>query len=186
VGDRKAIDFAHRALEAAADDPVVLINAAFPLAYFGENIGDMITLADRALALNPSYARGWYVSAILRVIAGEGDIAIGHIEKSVRLSPRDSLGVPTAIIGLRQFLARDFELSAQNFRLTVRQVPGWPASYRFLAACYAHLGQLDEARAAIEQLRSIGADLMPSLPFPNREIHELLVSGLRLAAGEDT
>jgi pentatricopeptide repeat protein len=62
----------------------------------------------------------------------------------------------------------------------VRQVPGWPASYRFLAACYAHLGRVDEARAVIEQLRAIGAEMMPSLPFPNREMHELLISGLRL------
>jgi adenylate cyclase len=183
---RKAVAFARRALEAAGDDPVVLINAAYPLAYSGENIGDMTALADRALSLNPSYARGWYVSAILRVIAGQPRLAIEHVEKSVRLSPRASLGVPTAIIGLAQFFCHDFEVAAQNFRLTVRQVPGWPASYRFLAACYAHLGRLDEARAAIEQLRSIGADLMPSLPFPNREMHELLVSGLCLAAGEAT
>jgi len=181
---RKAIDLARRALEAAGDDPVVLINAAFPLAYFGEDIGDMIALADRALSLNPSYARGWYVSAILRVIAGEPDLAIEHIDRSIRLSPRDYVGVPTSIIGLAQFLAHHFEPAAQNFRLTVRHVPGWPAAYRSLAASYAHLGRLDEARGTIEELRAMGADLMPHVPFPNREVHELLISGLRLAASE--
>jgi len=137
-----------------------------------------------ALTLNPSYARGWYVSAILRVIAGEPELAIEHIEKSARLSPRDYPGVPTATIGLAHFFCRRFDLAAQNFRLTVRQVPGWPAGYRSLAACYAHMGRLNEAREVIEQLRAIGADLEPHLPFPNREIHSLLISGLRLAAGE--
>jgi len=180
----RAVDFARRALEAAGDDPAVLINAAYPLAYFGEDVGDMIALADRALTLNPSYARGWYVSAILRVIAGEPELAIEHIEKSARLSPRDYPGVPTATIGLAHFFCRRFDLAAQNFRLTVRQVPGWPAGYRSLAACYAHMGRLNEAREVIEQLRAIGADLEPHLPFPNREIHSLLISGLRLAAGE--
>jgi len=34
-------------------------------------------------------------------------------------------------------------------------------------------------------LRAMGADLMPHVPFPNREVHELLISGLRLAAGEE-
>jgi adenylate cyclase len=181
---RKAVDFARRALEAAGDDPVTLINAAYPLAYFGEDIGDMIALADRALFLNPSYARGWYVSAILRLIAGEPELAIEHIDRSIRLSPRDYVGVPTAIIGLAHLLGRRFEPAAQNFRLTVRQVPGWAAAYRSLAACYAHLGRLDAARAVIEQLRAMGTDTMPHVPFPNRDVHELLISGLRLASGE--
>src|SRR5262249_16045917 len=90
---RKAVDFAHRPHEPAGDDPVAVINAVYPLAYFGEDIDDMIALADRELSLNPSYARGWYVSAILRVIAGEPDLAIQHIDRSIRLSPRDYVGV---------------------------------------------------------------------------------------------
>jgi len=36
------------------------------LAYFGEDIGAMMGLLDRALALNPSFARGWYLSGIIR------------------------------------------------------------------------------------------------------------------------
>ena len=122
--------------------------------------------------------------AILRVIAGKPELALEHIDRSIRLSPRDHVGVHTSIIGLAHFLTCHFELAAQNFRLTVRRVPGWPASYRFLAACYAHLQRGDEAYAAIEQLRAIGADPMPCLPFPNRKMHELLISGLRLATGE--
>ena len=43
------------------NDPGVLANAAFVLAYFGEDIGAMIGLVDRALALNPSFARGWFL-----------------------------------------------------------------------------------------------------------------------------
>ena len=183
---QKAMAFARRAIEVAGDDPVTVINAAYPLAYFGEDIGDMIALADRALSLNPSYARGWYVSAILRVIAGEPEVAIERIDRSVRLSPRDYPRAPQTITGLAHFLVRHFELAAQDLRLSVRHTPGCPAPYRLLAACYAHLGRHDDARATIEQLRAMGTDAMPHLPFPNREIHELLVSGLRLAMGEET
>src|SRR5215469_7851556 len=49
----KGVDFARRALETAGDDPGVLANAALALAYFGEDIGAMMALVDRALALNP-------------------------------------------------------------------------------------------------------------------------------------
>src|SRR5205814_5111427 len=55
---RKGADFARRALEVAGDDPGILANSALALAYFGEEIGAMMALVDRALALNPNYARG--------------------------------------------------------------------------------------------------------------------------------
>src|SRR6266404_4094808 len=45
----KGADFARRALEVAGDDPVVLVHAAHALAYFGEDIGAMMALVDRAL-----------------------------------------------------------------------------------------------------------------------------------------
>ena len=58
------------------------------LAYFGEDIGAMMALVDRALALNPNFARGWHISGFLRLWAGQPDIAIEHLEQSLRLSPR--------------------------------------------------------------------------------------------------
>jgi tetratricopeptide (TPR) repeat protein len=84
----KGADFARRALGVAGDDPGTLANAALALASFGEDIGAMMALIDRALALNPNYARGWLVSGILRVWAGEPDTAIEHVDASLRLSPR--------------------------------------------------------------------------------------------------
>ena len=57
---RKAIDLARQALQVGENDPGILANAALVLAHFGEDIGAMIGLVDRALALNPSFARGWY------------------------------------------------------------------------------------------------------------------------------
>jgi hypothetical protein len=54
------------------------------LAAFGEHIDAMIGLADRALALNPSFARGWYLSGVLRVFAGQPHLAIEHVETSLR------------------------------------------------------------------------------------------------------
>ena len=53
----KAIDLARKALEVGENDPRILANAATALALFGEDIGAIIGLVDRALALNPSYAR---------------------------------------------------------------------------------------------------------------------------------
>jgi adenylate cyclase len=97
----KGIDLARRALEAGENDPRILVNAANVLATFGdamgtfgEDIGAMIGLVDRAPALNPSYARGWLVSGLLRVFAGQHDLAIEHVETSLHLSPRELTGTP--------------------------------------------------------------------------------------------
>ncbi len=68
-------------------DPGVLANSTFVLAWFGEDIGTMLGLVDRALALNPSFARGWYLSGLLRTYAGMRDRAIEHVETAMRLSP---------------------------------------------------------------------------------------------------
>jgi tetratricopeptide (TPR) repeat protein len=66
---RKACDLARQALEAGENDPRILVNAANVLALFGEDIGAMIGLVDRALTLNPNYARGWFVSGLLRIFS---------------------------------------------------------------------------------------------------------------------
>ncbi len=79
-------------LEVAGDDPVILVNAALALAYFGEDIGAMMALVDRALALNPSFARGWHIGGALKAYAGQPDIAIEYIETALRLSPRARIG----------------------------------------------------------------------------------------------
>jgi predicted TPR repeat methyltransferase len=57
-------------------------------ASFGEDIDAMIALVDRAIAFNPSYARGWHISGFLRLWAGQTDLAIEHANRALRLSPR--------------------------------------------------------------------------------------------------
>jgi adenylate cyclase len=181
----KGADFARRALEVARDDPSVLVHAAQALAHFGEDIGAMMTLVDRAMALNPSYARGWHISGVLRLMAGQPDIAIEHEETSLRLSPRARVGTSFALIGNAHFLARRFDEAVPKLLLAIQDDPSFPQPHRVLAACYAHMGRLDEARAIVARLRAITAQVVPSdLPWRNPEHRELYLSGLRLAAGE--
>jgi TolB-like protein len=181
----KAVDFARRALQVTDNDPGVLGNAAIVLAEFGEDIGVPMALVDRALALNPSDARCWYASGVVRLWAGQPDVAISHVKTSLRLSPRERTGTSQSRIGEAQFFQRRFDEAASTLALSIEENPGAPVAHRFLAACYAHMGRLDEARAIVAQLRSITAMVVPSaLPYRDAEHHELLLSGLRLAAGE--
>src|SRR6516165_7067427 len=184
---RKAIDLARQAVEVGENDPRILADSANVLAMFGEDIGAMIELVDRALTLNPSYARGWFVSGLLRVFAGQHDVAIEHIETSLRLSPRERMGSPLSLMGLAYFFRRQYEEAKAKLLLAIQDNPGHPPAYRHLAACYAHMGQLDEARAIVAQLRAITLVIVPSfVPYRNPENRELYLSGLRLAACEAT
>ena len=71
--------------------------------------------------------------------------------------------------------------------LAIQDDPGQPPAYRALAACYAHMGRLDDARQIVKQLRAITSVVIPGVSLlQNPEHRELLLSGLRLAAGEKT
>jgi tetratricopeptide (TPR) repeat protein len=184
---RTAMDLARRALRAAPDDPEVLAPSAFVLAWYGEDIDVAIGLVDRCLDLNPSFARGWYWSAVLRLFAGQPDLAIKHFKASLRLSPRDRLGAPLTGIGIALFFSRRFDEAVAKLRMALEQHPTLALPYQFLASCLAHMGRLDDAREVVARLRSLTSVVVPpGSQFRNLEHRELYLSGLRLAGGEET
>jgi len=182
---REGVDLSRQALRVASDDPGVLGGAAAALAYFGEDIHAAIELIDRALALNPSFARGWVTSGRLRLWAGQPELAISHFETSLRLSPHAHRSGTFMEIGLGHFFARRFEDAVMMLLRSLQEHPGWAPTYRFLAACYAHMGRLDEARETIRRLKAVTPVVMPNaMHWRIPEHRELFLSGLRLAAGE--
>jgi len=164
-----------------------LANAARALAYFGEDIGAMMALVDRALEFNPNHARGWLISGLLKMWAGQPDVAIEHVDTALRLSPRASIGLSLSVIGGALFLCRRFDEAAHKLSIALQEDSDSPHPYRYLAACYAHMGRLDEAREIVKRLRAITPAVMPDArQLREPEHRELFLSGLRLAAGETT
>ena len=95
-----------------------------------------------------------------------------------------ALAIPSGfpIIGSAYFCSRRFAEAAEKLALSVRAYAGWPLPYRTLAACYAHMGRLDDARAVIDQLRAVGPVMGTEINrYRRAEDRELLSSGLRLA-----
>jgi pentatricopeptide repeat protein len=186
INRRKAISLARRALRVAADDPEVHATAGFTIGFFSDDINAAIGLIDRSLTLNPSFARGWHWSGVLRNFAGQPDLAIEHFETSSRLTPRDRIGgnLDTGL-GASHFLRRRFDYAEANLLSSLEQAPNFAVTYRILASCYAHMGRLDEAREIVERLRAITSVVIPSvIPYRNPKHRDLFLSGLRLAEGE--
>jgi adenylate cyclase len=182
---RTGVDLARRALRSAPDDPNVLALAAAMLGYFGEDIEVSLALIDRCLTLNPSCARGWHWSALLRVFAGQPELAIQHFQNYLRLSPRDRMATYLNVIGEAYFFSRRFTEAAANLLASLDLAPTFPVTYRVLASCYAHMGRLDEAREIVRRLRAITPAVMElGTRYRNLELRELFLSGLRSASGE--
>src|SRR5262249_35716536 len=181
---RMGLDLTRRALRVAADDPDILALAAYLLGHFGEGIDIAIGFMDRALALRPSFAHGWFWSGYLRLFAGQPDLAIEHFERCRRLSPRDPLEARRLTgIACAHFFNRRFDDAAGILLAALEELPGYAAAYRFLAACYAHLGRLDEARAIVTRLPQIASQVATDAERGMRdsEQRQLPLSGLRLS-----
>jgi TolB-like protein/class 3 adenylate cyclase len=184
---QQALNLARRALRISADDPRVLSDAAMVLAYLDENTTIATALIDRALSLNPSYARGWNISGAIRLAEGRTDLAIEHFERSAQLDPSGRIEKWAQMgIGIACFFNERFQDAVARFQLALEHLPNVALIYRFLAASYAHLGRLAEAHATVTRLRALTAPVLPTLmPYRDDTHRKLLWSGLRRAMGEE-
>lgn len=120
-------------------------------------------------------------------MAGHPEIAIEHLEKAQRLSPRAQYGHWQSLMGVAHFLTRRFDQAVPHLIVAMQQDQGDPVPYRYLAASYAHLGRIEEARDVVSRLQAITSDVISNVSFLRSTEHrELLLSGLRLAMGETT
>jgi hypothetical protein len=55
------------------------------------------------------FARGWMFSGFLRLYAGQSDLAVEHLEISLRLSPRDRRALRLTGIGIALFFNHRFD-----------------------------------------------------------------------------
>lgn len=182
----KAVELARQSLRADSNDPIVLTEAARVLGYFTEELDSAIRMIERALLLNPSHARGWYWNGWIRLFAGHPEMAFGHFETALRLNPRHRPYLTG--IGAAHFFSRQYDAAIRALLASLDELPGWPTTYRFLAAAYAQFGELERARQTVEQLRAItpvfspAADCSGHPAFRHREQLALYRDGLRAAA----
>jgi len=182
---QNALWFARRAVRSAGADAETLGRAAYVLAYCGEDINAATALVDSSLRINPSFADGWRWSGWLRLWAASPDVAIEHFERSLRLNPLGSSGGTLVAIGMAHFFARRLDQARTMLSRSLQQHPDWVPTNRFLAACYAHLGELDEAKMMIKRLRALTPVVLPKADhWRDPKQREFYLLGLRLAMSE--
>jgi adenylate cyclase len=148
-----------------------------------------IAEARTAVALNPNSA---FVISMLGCVLGFGgyrEEALERLQQAMRASPHDPLiwlwSIWRAVL---QFFSRDFVTALQTLRQVVRLRPSYAPPYEYVAASLAYLGQLDEAREALERVPPQSAEQLQRWqqrpPWMRPEDYALRVEGVHLAAGE--
>ena len=182
---RSAVDAAHRAVRAAADDPSVLAMAAFVVSRVEQDQVAAVALLDRAIDLNPGSSVVWGLSGTVRVGNEEVGLAIEHLETALRLDP---LGPERSAWigwkGMARFQQGRFREAAADLREWIQASDVYIA-HGFLAASYAQLGQISTAKEALEHYRR--TTMLPiaelSALFPDPTLRRLFKEGIDLAEG---
>jgi adenylate cyclase len=117
---------------------------------------EMLAAAERAVELDPSFASAHSWLGGFLALQGRLEEGLSSAEKAIRLSPRDPLlWFYFSNLANVHSAARRYEQAAEWARRSILGNPGFPYSRATLAASYAHLGRLDEARAEVEGLLRI-------------------------------
>jgi TolB-like protein/Tfp pilus assembly protein PilF len=146
---------------------------------------------EKATDLNPSLAHAHAALGQALVLAGEHERAEEQIRRAIRLSPRDPFSVYWyAHLGLAAFVAERYEEAIDWAGKTIQQNPNFPGGHRLLASSLGHLGQLAEARQALDQLLRLmpgmqADDVRRQVPFKKAADMERYLDGLRKAGLAD-
>jgi len=125
------------------------------LAFFARTAAEVkegADIVDQALSLNPNLARSWNLSGWVRILLGQPDLAIEHLERAMRLSPLDfafhAMEAATAHAHLAAGRYHEAVLWAER---ALRDQPNQGDALSALMIASARAGDLDRARAAMKR-----------------------------------
>jgi adenylate cyclase len=140
---------------------------------------------ERCLALSPNLAHAHLAKAHIFSYMGEGHRAIETLEAYRKLDPHYP-AITLYFLAEAQTLVGRYEDAIASLQARLARDPNSETSHALLASCYGHLGRLDEARAAWNEVMRLAPDFSIErrrriLPFKDPAIFERRVEGLRKA-----
>ena len=141
--------------------------------------------AERAIALDPGFARGYGSLGAALHYAGRSEEALARFETMVRLDPHCP-GPYQHFLAQAHFALGHVEEAIAALKTRLAGQPHSDVSRVLLAACYGHLDRTEEARAEWQEALRINPDYSLEhrrkiLPYKNPADFERVVEGLRRA-----
>ncbi len=184
---RIAIELAREALSIGDDDPEVLGQIGYTLAFFEANVKLGLDLVRQALEAAPSLAWLWGSQGFLDNYYGDCADAVTAFETSRRLDPRDPLAYRNNLgVGCAKLMLGDYDSALRAAMDAHEQASENPAVMRLVAACYAQLGDATHAREFAEKHMTLYPGFrirnwLNNHPFRHARNVELLWHGMRKA-----
>ena len=176
--------WARRAVELSEQEPVGHMALGGVLLWRRDYDGALAECR-RMIALDPNFAKGYSTAGMVMVYAGQPEKAIEKIGKSMRLDPHYS---PMVLHFLAQayFGLAQYETAANHLLARIARTPGTDSSRMLLAACYGHLGRLDDARLTWAEMLKVNPDFSLAqrarvLPYKDPAEFQRIVDGLSKA-----
>jgi tetratricopeptide (TPR) repeat protein len=156
---QEGLDAATRSIEADRDEGAGYMCKGLLLAYARgrDRIDEALTSLRRAHEINPHSMPTLTSLGFVEIMAGHAEPAIDHLQQALRISPRDPiqfsmhLQLSSAYLCIGQYA--DGVASAL---LGIREAPRLASLHAHLAANLVGLGELDKAKAALEEARRVG------------------------------
>jgi adenylate cyclase len=143
---------AQRSVALDDNDPLAQLVLGLAYSVTGER-EEMFAAFELAIQLNPSSPTAYAYLGNFLALAGSSDDAIEKLSKGMRLSPRDPLMfVFLSGMAYAHFAAGRYEDAVDWAQRSFQRRRDWLDAHVVLAASYAHLGRLDEARKASEEI----------------------------------
>jgi TolB-like protein/class 3 adenylate cyclase/Flp pilus assembly protein TadD len=143
----------------------------------------------RALDINPNFAAAHGHLGMAYALDDQSDKAVVHMEQAIRMSPHDpQTFLFNTNLAIAHYLSGRYAEAVVVGRKAVQQRPAFTPGLRIYSASLAQAGQIDEARAALDQLKSLQPEtsiawIEENLPYKPQAMAKL-VAGLRKAGLE--
>jgi adenylate cyclase len=142
---------------------------------------------EEAIKFNPSFAAAHVLLGQMYLYAGRREDAIERAEKGIRLSPSDPrLFIWLPALAGAHYQMRHYEEAVEAGRRSSSLNRNWPHGLRYVVAGLAQLGRIEEAQAALAELKLMDPNLefsasMLRRTWPNPADVDHLLDGLRKA-----
>jgi adenylate cyclase len=180
----EAESLARRAIELNDQEPVGHMALGSTLIWRRDHDGSMAAHR-RSIELDPNYAQGHIGLGVTLMYAGRAAEALEPFATAMRLDPHYP-NLLLHFLAQAEFSLGRYETAANNLLERIARNPETDASRMLLAACYGHLGRLEEARVLWAELLKINpgyslAQRARILPYKDAGDFQRITEGLAKA-----
>lgn len=185
---KAGLRYAEAALKEKDDDPTTLSYAGLAIGTLGYRALGIRVLGfrydearraiDRALQLSPNLLSVQMCAGMVSAFVGEGDAAVEHFERAMRISPRDpGISAFVAGAGMGHAISGRYEEALAAAQRAVEESPNFGSGHRLMVIALGYLRRNDEAKLAAQRLLELAPEFtvsryMSVSPFKDAEFRK--------------